>query len=457
MKYHASMTAALLSAITLVSCGKSQVSENSISSDLRELAGGAGVIAAPSARTAVYSGKFKPDLARAVSAAPDYRAAQSAVDEAVSGVEVARSLRRPQVEMNGNIGALKEVGPTRTTTTEGASATLYLRQVVYDGGESDANIGKAVATQLGAQARAMTEGNRIAREAGDAWIDLWQYEQRRQLLTERAQKARDILGQMQQLIASGVIDKSATTSAEIAMRNLELEKVNLNASHAEAQALFSIYFGKTPKSVNRPDLSFSQDEFARVAKDWASVPALQAAAARTIIARQDFEAAEARKKPTAGFRTGVNSPMSDTSSTDYVVGLEVRWILGDGGRRKADSEAKAARLEAEKSALAALKLRSKAELESALAKRAALATSLETLREQEQAATEESSILWSQLATGQTSMRQLVDAEINAYRSSDRLIAATAEAMKLDLEMGAQSGLLLRKLGMATQTEGAAK
>ena len=454
MKQSTATAVALLSALTLVSCGKSQSAGDGISDDLRALVSEpAAVAAAPGDQRPVYSGKFRSDLARAVSAAPDYRTAQNAVDEATAGVAAAQSFRRPQVEMNGNIGAIKEVGQTRTTTTEGASATLYLRQVVYDGGESHANIGKAVATQLGAQAHAMTEGNRIAREAGAAWVDLWQYEQRRQLLAERLQKARDILGQMQRLISSGVIDKGATVSAQIAMRNLELERANLDAAYAEAQARFVSYFGKSVKSVSQPDLSFTQSEFASVAKDWASVPSLQSAAARVIVARQDLEAAKARMKPTAGFRTGVDSPMSETDTTDYFVGFEVRWVFGDGGRRKADAEAKAARLEAEKSALEALKLRGKADLESALARRSALISSLATLRTQEKAAAEETSIRWSQLATGQTSMRDLVDAEINSYRNSDRLIAANAEVMKLDLELGAQTGLLMTKLGLGRKLQ----
>ena len=55
-------------------------------------------------------------------------------------------------------------------------------------------------------------------------------------------------------------------------------------------------------------------------------------------------------------------------------------------------------------------------------------------------------ILWSQLSTGQTSVRQLIEAEVNAYRASERKIMAEAELLNLELAMLSSSGLLAEKL-----------
>ena len=57
--------------------------------------------------------------------------------------------------------------------------------------------------------------------------------------------------------------------------------------------------------------------------------------------------------------------------------------------------------------------------------------------------------MWSQLPTGQTSVRQLIQAEEKAYRTSDQKISMESELLKLDFEMLASSGLLSKKLGLS--------
>ena len=43
--------------------------------------------------------------------------------------------------------------------------------------------------------------------------------------------------------------------------------------------------------------------------------------------------------------------------------------------------------------------------------------------------------MWSQLATGQTTVRQLIQAEEKAYRTSDQRISVASELLKVDFEM----------------------
>jgi outer membrane protein TolC len=89
-------------------------------------------------------------------------------------------------------------------------------------------------------------------------------------------------------------------------------------------------------------------------------------------------------------------------------------------------------------------------LDTALSRRAALSTSLETLAAQETASQNELNIMWSQLATGQTTIRQLIQAEEKAYRTSDQRISVASELLKIDFEMLADSGLLSKRLGINT-------
>ena len=111
------------------------------------------------------------------------------------------------------------------------------------------------------------------------------------------------------------------------------------------------------------------------------------------------------------------------------------WIIGDGGRREANTAAQAANLKAAEQKLKGAKLAGKRELDTALSRRAALIASLETLAAQEAASQNELEIMWSQLATGQTTVRQLIQAEEKAYRTSDQRISVASELLKIDFEM----------------------
>jgi outer membrane protein TolC len=85
-----------------------------------------------------------------------------------------------------------------------------------------------------------------------------------------------------------------------------------------------------------------------------------------------------------------------------------------------------------------------------LSRRTALTASLKTLAAQEAASQNELEINWSQLATGQTTVRQLIQAEEKAYRTSDQKISVASELLKVDFEMLATSGLLSKRLGINT-------
>ena len=65
-------------------------------------------------------------------------------------------------------------------------------------------------------------------------------------------KTEKMLTQMETLVASGMIDKSASASAEIAARALSLEKANLDAQISAASASYMKFFGTVPKNLSTP-------------------------------------------------------------------------------------------------------------------------------------------------------------------------------------------------------------
>ena len=79
-------------------------------------------------------------------------------------------------------------------------------------------------------------------------------------------------------------------------------------------------------------------------------------AAQVLSAKQSLLAAQGREKPTVGFKAGMASPMEKDERTTYAIGLEVSWIIGDGGRREANTAAQAANLKAAEQKLKGAKL-----------------------------------------------------------------------------------------------------
>jgi adhesin transport system outer membrane protein len=261
-------------------------------------------------------------------------------------------------------------------------------------------------------------------------------------------KTEKMLTQMETLVASGMIDKSASASAEIAARALSLEKANLDAQISAASASYMKFFGTVPKNLSTPPSLLTAADIAHIQSNWNRAPIMAQAAAKVLAARQSLIAAQGREKPTVGFKAGLASPMEKDERTTYAVGLEVSWVIGDGGRRKADTAAQGANLKAAEQKLAGAKLAGKRELDSALSRRDALIASLETLAAQEAGSQNELQIMLSQLATGQTTVRQLIQAEERAYRTSDQRISVASDLLKIDFEILASSGLLSKRLGI---------
>jgi adhesin transport system outer membrane protein len=261
-------------------------------------------------------------------------------------------------------------------------------------------------------------------------------------------KTEKMLTQMETLVASGMIDKSASGSAEIAARALSLEKANLDAQISAASVSYMKFFGTVPKNLATPPSLLTAADIAHIQSNWNRAPIMAQTAAQVLAAKQSLIAAQGREKPTVGFKAGLASPMEKDERTTYAVGLEVSWVIGDGGRRKANTAAQAANLKAAEQKLAGAKLAGKRELDSALSRRGALIASLETLAAQEAASQNELQIMLSQLATGQTTVRQLIQAEERAYRTSDQRISVASELLKIDFEILASSGLLSKRLGI---------
>ena len=431
----------------LSACGAPQYSGHTLNSEAAALSKVAPNAAQKRSATRGLSGNFMGDLSQAVLMAPEYLAAQSAATEARYLVTASDANRKVQVVTSANAGSMLKSGAgLSSTTTNGASANLSLRQLIYDGGASVARVDSAQANLFVAETEIEIVANKIAENAGVAWNDLHNLKAREQALKALMAKAEEMLGQMQTLVSSGMIDKSASTSAEIAVRSLLLEKSNLEAQISASTASYVKNFGGVPKDLTAAPSLLTASDLTKIEREWSTSPIMLQSAAKVIAAKQNLLAARGNEEPTVGLKAGVVSPMDRGERTNFAIGLELEWVLGDGGRRKANTAAQAARLAAVEQTLEGFKLAGKGELDTAASRRADLVKSIATLSVQADSSKNEVKILWSQLSTGQTSVRQLIEAEVNAYRASERKIMAEAELLNLELAMLSSSGLLAKKL-----------
>ena len=447
MKYRGKVLSMVLFALS--SCGAPQNFDANLRSEITGLSKVTPRLLEQSASAPKLSGKFKSDLSNAVLYSPEYLSAMSTVAATKSQILLANADRKLQVSATANAGQIVKNGAGASSTKDhGASVNLWVSQLIFDGGVNVASIDLAQVKSFIAEMDVELVANNTAKEAAAAWVNIDTLNARDTLLQTLMTKTEKMLKQMETLVASGMIDKSTSASAEIAVRALLLEKANINAQIAAASASYMVFFGSVPENLSTPQSLLTPADIIQIQRNWSSAPILLQTSAQVVAARKSLKAAQGGEKPTVGFKAGVTSPMEKDERTTYAIGVEVAWIIGDGGRRKANTAAQAANLKAAEQKLKGAKLAGKRDLDTALSRRNTLIASLQTLAAQEVSSQNELKIMWSQLPTGQTSVRQLIQAEEKAYRTSDQKISVASELLKLDFEMLASSGLLTKKLGL---------
>ena len=439
----------ILSFFTLLSCAAPQYTETRLRSEISALTTIAPDLSSQPKLAEELSGNFRSDLAQVVINSPKYISALSALDSSKSQIMVAKADNKPQFALNVNAGqTIKDGSGLASSSEHGASANIAISQLIFDGGATAAIIDQAQVKAFIAEMDTEIIANQVAKDAAISWVELDALRRREAQLQTLMAKTDKMISQMETLVASGMIDKSASASAEIAARALSLENSNLGSQIAARSADYIEFFGTVPQNLATPSSLLKPTDVAQIQRDWSRAPILTQAAANVLTAKQGLIAAQGRERPTVGFKSGMVSPIERDERTTYAIGVEVAWILGDGGRRKANTDAQAANLKAAEQKLKGAKLAAKRELDTTVSKRAALIVSLKTLSAQEEASRNELEIMRSQLATGQTSVRQLIQVEEKAYRTSDQKISLESALLKIDFEMLANSGLLTKRLGI---------
>ncbi|WP_238381066.1 TolC family protein [Alkalilacustris brevis] len=392
---------------------------------------------------------FKTAVARAVQTNAGYRATLASEREAASRVGVAESVRKPQLSADASLGGIREFGADRSTNN-GISGGISLSQLVYDGGESVAAINRATAEALGAQAERAARANDLALDIARAWIDAWQYGERLRLLRARTEEMNTLVGQIERMATNGMLDRAARDSARRQIVDIQLEETRLQSDMADAQVRFRRYFRQAPGRLSRPDDVITPAAARALSRNWQGAPSLEARAASVISARHSVQEAEAAFSPRLRLQTGLRTPLESGDPTSGTLGLGIDYSLLDGGRRAHQLEAAIARRAASEEQLREAQTTLEAELEAALVRLSGITRSMPLVAEQILLSESEAGTARSQIATGQSSLRQLVEAEIQNYRARDRQVAMQAERQILLLTIAALTGALAEIIGLGT-------
>lgn len=390
---------------------------------------------------------FAEALRTAVLANDGYLAAQAFEQEALANVDVAESVRRPQLSANSILGATREGSPVDETTA-GVSADVSLTQVLYDGGAAESAVNRATATALAARAGRMERSNLIALEAARAWIDLWQASERLALLRSRTGDLRELMDQMDRMSSNGLIDRASVEGAKQQVLDIQLEQTGLENNLSGARVRFAQFFQTEQSSIGAPDLIVNDQLVRARANDWQTAPALQRAAAELIAAERAQDEARAAFRPTVSVQAGVTSPLDEDETTDINSGFLFQYVVTDGGRRDAALEAATNRVAALEAGLTSAQLAARTERDAALAQLTALERSMSLVIQKMRLSSSEAKTARSQIRTGQANLRQLISAEIESYRASDRKMQLQAEIYLLQLTIASRSGYLTRVIGL---------
>ena len=431
-------------ALLLAGCGGTPVAITEMSAALSaELAAEAEDAANP----VDVSGGFKAAVAQAVSTNSGYKAALASEREATSNIGVAESARRPQLSANANLGTVREFGSDGASTS-GLTGGITLSQLVFDGGESAGAINRATAEALGAQAKRAARANELALEVARAWIDVWQNAERLRLLRTRTDEMDTLLGQIERMATNGMLDRAALDSARRQIVDIQLEETRLQSDLSDARVRFQRYFRQAPGRLSRPAELVSASAARVQARDWRGAPSLEARAASVFAARYAVGEAESAFRPRVRLQTGVRPPVESGDSTIGNLGLGFDYALLDGGRRVHRLEAAIARASALEGELREEQTALEAELEAALTRLEGIDRSVPLVAQKLSLSQSEAETARSQLATGQSNLRQLVEAEIETYRAEDQQIALQAERLTLLLTIAARTGALGKIIGL---------
>ena len=441
----------------LASCQTSKVSVNSLWDQLTmdDLIGGRETSSAQDINLKVEAKELSylpftnqnlpKNITLAVSSNPSVLAKIKGISAAEDLVRAERAIKGFQSSAQISAGLVSE----KETTDPAAVASLSVNKLLYDFGSADASIRSTIENVEVAELNAMIEGEKIALEAINAWIELNKSEEIQKIYMDGLGLAEPLLGQIANISTSGLVDKASLLEAKKKYVTLKTAsdqaELRIISSKMRFQKLFSV---KVPFKVSRPEPLKLRDSKQESLALLENSPLIKIFNHNIYAKAEQLIALELSQKPTFLANGSVTAPAKDTLKDGVAnFGIVLNHTFNDGGKK--DSSISVAKAE-----LHALKEMRRAELKLLETEFHELSLILEAARLEQKSfqdlfdlSVEVRDAARGQLVSGRSSIEDVLEAEVGLAEIKIRLISTNSQISSATFRMYALTRGLMQLFG----------
>ena len=382
---------------------------------------------------------FQNILWDVISNHPEVIAAQYLEKAAEQEVVASKGNTKPQITGSLNAGGIQE-NLSSSEITSGVGLNAGISQLIYDGGQTTSGIGKKEALFEKAKANNTLVKGRVGLEASNAWIDLWNLNEKLKEIKRTNEHASPILADIKRIAENGLIDRTIVDNVEHSLLKISMRQQQLEMDIEIAKLRFSNFYGEVPDNVIEPKSPFSLKILENKMKDKKSIPSLRLAAAELIASRQEVNSILGEFKPKVSFNIAANSPLDTGEDASLAVGIQSTYTFSDGGALKARlkvAEAKSSEMEFN---LENTKIKTIKSVETDFQLLAYLLQSRALTQKRLQKNTQSLNVLKSQILTGQSKLNNLIDVHIERIGIVNSLLDNTAQYEKAKYSLASVLG-----------------
>ena len=381
----------------------------------------------------------------AVATNPEIAALYEAEKIARSRIDSALAQMRPQFSASSAVGGYTD-DISNVSVERGASVSLTVSQLVFDGGKTSSSVSEAELGLALAQASTLTAVNRVSAEAANAGVALMIALEDLTAIRQFQKELKPHVSQLELMAQSGMIDRSVLD--EVSGRLLEID-----IAEQEASAALSI--AKLDFSKNFGDLELPNSVFAlletleTLLSDRLSAkeaPKVREALLRVMIAERELARAKSAFLPTINAQANSSSPMDPNENMNAQVGVMLTYQIGDGGSRKANLEGAKARLEQNKRSALFEVENIETVLNSLDEKLNSTENLLKLANKKLQVLVSQLSVAEKQIQTGQADVAKVFDIKLKLNEINDRIRRSKADLAKTKIQKAAVLGLFSQLL-----------
>jgi outer membrane protein TolC len=277
------------------------------------------------------------NITLAVSSHPSVLAKIKEISAAEDLVRAKRATKGLQASAQISAGVVSE----EESTDPVAIASLSVNKLLYDFGSADASIRSNIEDVKVAELAALMEGEKIALEAVDAWIELNKTEAIQKVYTDGLELVEPILGQIENISTSGLVDKANLLEAKKKYVTLKTASASAEIKTIASRKRFqNLFLVKDTFEVSRPEplelRTSTPENLARLENS----PLIKTYDHSIFSRAEQLKSLELSQKPTILANGSVIAPAKDTLQDGVAnFGLVLNHTFNDGGMKDASISA----------------------------------------------------------------------------------------------------------------------